>query len=100
MSKIQSLAPAERLLQMQELCSCAPLGASVLADTAAPDPGEEESIPVASELKRQLQDALADSFPRSAPFSLLLLHVTQFEHIQMPPTSPVVHKKVSCHAPA
>lgn len=100
MSKIQSPAPAERLSQTQELCSCAPLDASVFVDTVEHELCAEECIPVAPELKLQLQNALVDSFPRSAPFSLLLLHVTQFEHIQMPPTSPVVHKKVNCHAPA
>lgn len=103
MSKIRYSAPTERLAQNQEPCSCVLPGSGSLSDECAnadQERWEEESIPIAPELNALLQTALADHFPRSAVFSLLLLHVTQFEHIQMPPTSPIVHKRVSCHAPA
>ena len=39
-------------------------------------------------------------FPYRGSFSLLLLHIAQFEHIQLPPTSAVLHQKVSYHASA
>jgi hypothetical protein len=59
-----------------------------------------EVIPIAPALSALLQTALASHFPRLAPFSLLLLHVAQFEHLPMPPTAPILHKRVSWHAPA
>ncbi len=102
MSKIQYTAPAERLAQTQELCSCALPDSFVLTAISASEEQErwEEAIPIAPELNALLQTALESHFPRSTPFSLLLLHITQLEHIQMPPTSPIVHKRVRCHAPA
>jgi hypothetical protein len=102
MNKVRYPASTEHLSQTQALCSCTPPGSFVLAATAAEEDQErnEELIPLASALTRDLQRALASYFPRSTPFSLLLLHITQFEYIQMPPTSLVVHKRVNCHAPA
>lgn len=86
----------ERPSQTQDLCSCTPPGSFMLVDQER----EDEVVPISSALHEQLQVTLANSFPRSASFSLLVLHVTQFEHIQMPPGSSVVHQRVSCHAPA
>ena len=102
MSKIQYSAPAERLSPLQELCSCAPPGSFVSTGTLINQEQElwEEAVPIAPELNRRLQTALDNYFSQATPFSLLLFHITQFEHIQMPPDSSVVHKKVGCHAPA
>lgn len=103
MSKIRYSAPTERLAQDQEPCSCVPSGSVTLVERCANKEDQErweEIIPLAPELNALLQTALTSYFPRETPFSLLLLHVTQFEYVQMPPTSPIVHKKVSCHAPA
>lgn len=47
-----------------------------------------------------LRMTLEQHFPRAASFSLLLLHITSFEHIQMPPDSPIVHKRRSCQTSA
>ena len=60
----------------------------------------DDCIPVALEFSEVLQATLASHFPRSAPFSILLLHITQFQHISMPPGSSIVHKRLSCRASA
>ncbi len=102
MSKIRHSVSIAHVPPDQERCSCAPPGSLAVMERAASE-GQEESeerIPIAPALYRLLQVALASYYPRSTPFSLILLHVTQFEHIQMPPDSPIVHRRVSCHAPA
>ncbi|HEY0756221.1 MAG TPA: hypothetical protein VGD98_19855 [Ktedonobacteraceae bacterium] len=102
MSNIQYSVPPEELARTQGFCSCVPPGSLAGAEIGvwtALD-YQEELIPLAPALNQRLQATLTEHFPRSTPFSLLLLHVTQFEHIQMPPNSSVVHKKVSSHAPA
>lgn len=102
MSNIQFSAPPEHLELSQERCLCVAPGSLAGASSDAREGQEfwEETIPLAPALNERLQLALAEHFPCAALFSLLLLHVAQFEHIQMPPKSPVVHKKVSYHAPA
>jgi hypothetical protein len=102
MNKIRYPVSTEHLPQAQALCSCTPPGSFVLAETSADEDQErhEELIPLAPTLNVDLQTALASYFPRSEPFSMLLLHITQFEYIQMPPTSLIVHKRMNSHAPA
>jgi GGDEF domain-containing protein len=88
----------EQDLQAHEPCSCLPL--SPLQGEGEYRHGQEEFLLVAPELYHALRRALASFFPRSAPFSLFLLHITQFKHIQMPPTSAVIHQRLSFHASA
>lgn len=61
---------------------------------------EDEWIPVAPALSTTLRTALAYSFPRTTPFSLLLLHITQFERMQMSTDSSIAYKRLRYHAPA
>jgi hypothetical protein len=102
MSKIRYPAPTERLPQTQEFCSCLPPGSITPLGKSANEVQEnrEEVIPIAPVLNELLQTALASYFPCSVPFSLLLLHITQFEYVPMPPNSPLLHKRMNCHAPA
>ena len=64
--------------------------------TEEEEQGEDEytRITVASTPDDLLRQALERHFPRATPFSLLLLQIVSFEHIQMPPGSPVVHKRL------
>ena len=102
MSKIQSPAPAEASIQAQELCSCVPPGPCALAvDSEGEDQERQvEFVPIAPALSELLQAALAELFPCAPPFSLLLLHVTQFASVPLPPGSPVMRQRLNCHAPA
>ncbi len=102
MSKIQSPAPAEESIQAQELCFCVPPGPCALAvDSEGEDQERQvESVPVAPALSKLLQATLVELLPRATPFSLLLLHVTQFTFAPLPPGSPVVQQRLNCHAPA
>lgn len=100
MSKIQPPAPAESLAHTRVLCSCVPAGSSALAACSTGGVSETEMVLLASELDQRLQQTLRDHFPRSTPFSLLLLHITQFEQVQMSSAALIVPQRVSCHAPA
>lgn len=95
-------ASTEQIPQTHERCACRPLSSRQKSIHLASEgvDGQNNFIPVALTLNNALQTTLAHHFPRSTPLSILLLHITQFEHIPMPPTSPVVHKKLSCHASA
>jgi GGDEF domain-containing protein len=47
-----------------------------------------------------LRTSLEQMLPTLESFSLLLLHIAQFEHVQLPPTSAVIRQRVSYHASA
>lgn len=102
MSEMRYPVSTTRQLSTRERCSCSPLFSLRADPSSFPEERErrEDVIPVAPALSEALQSALASYFPRSTPFSILLLHIAQFEHISMPPGSAVVHKRVSCHASA
>ncbi len=95
MSESRHSASAESHASKHEPCSCPPLFPAG-SDASA---REDQSVPIAPSLGALLRTALARHFPRSTPLSLLLLHITQFEHLPMPPTSPIVHKRLRYHAP-
>src|SRR5260370_10967617 len=99
MSKITSNKQDAQIL---ELCSCRPLFSVQKEHDPGEVIGEEQDsfILVAPELRMALRAALLDQFPCATPFSLLLLHITQFERGQVFPGSPLAHKRVRCHAPA
>src|SRR5579883_323005 len=96
MSESRHSASAESHASEHEPCSCPPL---FPAGSDAPAQ-EHWSVPIAPPLRTLLRTTLARHFPRSTPLSLLLLHITQFEHLPLPPTSPIVHKRLRYHAPA
>jgi hypothetical protein len=96
MSESRPLASTESHAPEHEPCSCPPL---FPAGSEAPA-RDDQHVPIAPSLNVSLHTALADHFPRSTALSLLLLHITQVEHLPMPPTSPIVHKQLRYHAPA
>jgi hypothetical protein len=60
----------------------------------------EKVTPATSELNANIRQQLDSYFPRSAPLSLLLLHVSQLEHIHITPQSAILHKRQRYHASA
>src|SRR5579883_2617060 len=96
MSESRHSASAESHASEHEPCSCPPL---FPAGSDAPA-REDWSVPIAPSLYTLLRTTLARHFPRSTPLSLLLLHITQFEHLSLPPTSPIVYRRLRYHAPA
>ncbi len=97
MSKIWHSASIEFRADERELCSCPPLSLAAGSDNSA---REGLNIPVAPSLSNALRTTLARLFPRATPLSLLLLHITQFEHLLLSPTSPIVYRRLRYHAPA
>lgn len=97
MSETWHSAAAESRTEKREPCSCSPLFPAEGSDNSTQ---ERQDIPVAPALGKILRVALARHFPRSSPLSLFLLHITQFEHLSMPPTSSIVYKRLRYHAPA
>src|SRR5712691_1392248 len=85
-----------------ERCSCLPL--STLHAVASCEQGrvdvEDESLtPTTQELNSHLRSVLATSFPRETPLSVLLLHISQFEHIKTTSQSTTLYKRLRYHAP-
>src|SRR6266699_1427082 len=67
-----------------ERCSCMPPSAFQQLPTqgqAEEGPDNAQATLITRELSGHLHKILSASFPRSIPFSLLLLHVSQREHI-------------------
>lgn len=87
----------ERDAQAHEPCCCIPL--SFLQEKEE-HIHAQETLPISPVFFPVLQEAVAGFFPRSTPFSLFLLHIAQFKHIQMPPASSVICQRVSYHASA
>lgn len=57
-------------------------------------------VPATSELACSLRAILGTLFPRTEPLSILLLHISQLEHMHILPTSGMPHKRQRYHAPA
>jgi hypothetical protein len=104
MKEKQSSSPlhSEQQAQNRDRCLCLPLSPLQRNEILANEEAEKGPafLPVTSALDRKIQTTLTDCFPRSTPLSLLLLHITQFEHISMPPTAPTIHQRLKYHAPA
>lgn len=83
-----------------ELCECQPL--SILKRGQERQASEDylPMTPVTPELGAYLREALARYFPRSSPVSVLLLHITQLEHVHISPKSTILHRRHRFHAPA
>lgn len=57
-------------------------------------------MPMPAELSNILRDALSRRLPRAAPLSLLLLHITQLDHMHIVPQAEVSSTRQRYHAPA
>src|SRR5947209_2971411 len=84
-------------------CHCLPL--SSLQEVPLQVQGEEgidhhKVTPASPELNALIRAKLEQSFPRSTPLGLLLLHVSQLEHITIHPQSALLHKRQRLHASA
>jgi len=84
-------------------CTCPPLSPLHNAPwhEQAQDDAENfrQLIPATPEMNSQLRTILNDYFPRSTPLSILLLHISQLEHIHIAPKSAILHKRHRYHAP-
>lgn len=81
-------------------CSCLPLSSLHAADLQEyGEEGNEQIVLASQELTMHVRQALAAYFPRTTPFSLLLLHVSQWEYKQVSQQSTVVHVRHRFHAP-
>jgi hypothetical protein len=58
-----------------------------------------EVTPATLELNSSLRAQLENYFPRSAPLSVLLLHISQLEHIHINPKSALLYKRHRYHVP-
>lgn len=86
--------------QVEERCECQPLS-SLHQQIGQNDTGEVRPVtPATPELNTYLRAALAGQFPRSAPLSVLLLHISQLEHIHIAPNTAILHRRQRYHAPA
>lgn len=99
MSEIRQPLSPEQSEPARELCACLPLSPRLSMNSLDMDTSRDY-VPVAPALGLTLRAALTGFIASKTPCSLLLLHITQFEHISMPPTSPLMSQRLSCHAPA
>jgi GGDEF domain-containing protein len=86
-----------------DLCTCQPL--SALHKTSWEEHAENpemltEVTPATIEMNSYLRAILNNYFPRSATLSVLLIHISQLEHIHIAPKSAVLHKRNHYHASA
>jgi hypothetical protein len=84
-------------------CNCLPLSPLHLVRPQGREDegyeGYEQVIPVSQELGKQVHLTLEKYFPRTTPFSMLLLHVSQWEYKQVAQQSAIVHLRHRFHAP-
>lgn len=100
-----SLTPAVRYLDSpaSDLCTCLPLSRlhREIWENHAENPEQlTEMTPATLELNSSLRALLQNYFPRSTPLSVLLLHISQFEHIHITSKSAVFHKRHRYHVPS
>jgi hypothetical protein len=94
---IQSGSPAA------ERCNCLPISSiQVVPSQDQEENGEEyhRITPASPALNILLRQQLESFFPRSTPLSLLLLHISQLEHININPQSGLLSKRQRYHAAA
>lgn len=84
-----------------ERCDCPPL--SLLHRLPGSDSESATEIvpvtPATQELNRNVRLRLAALFPRTTPLSLLLIHISQLDHVHITPRTLVLHKRHRYHAP-
>lgn len=98
-----AVAVCDVLEQTAERCHCHPLASLQAVPLQPPDEDEldcDKVTPATVELNMSIRAQLSSFFPRSTPLSILLLHVSQLEHIHIAPQTTVLHKRLRYHAPA
>ena len=88
-----------------DLCSCPPVSSLCLLTTTQQKSKEQEwsdeehsqVLPIPPALNAALRTRLQTLFPSVSAVSVLLLHVSQFEHIHITPTMEIVHKRKRYH---
>ncbi|MEO8954850.1 MAG: hypothetical protein ABI396_00370 [Ktedonobacteraceae bacterium] len=88
-----------------ERCRCQPLSSIQAIPLHEQDEDEDEMdcdkiTPATPELTTSIRMQLSNFFPRSTALSILLLHVSQLEHIHIAPQTAILHKRLRYHAPA
>ncbi len=84
-------------------CTCQPLSALHKASCDEHTENFEQFVevtPATTEMNSFLRTILNSYFQRSASLSILLLHISQLEHIHIVPKSAILHKRQRYHAPA
>jgi hypothetical protein len=81
---------------VEESCTCLPLS-SLYQASQEESREHEENIPATQDLNSHLRSLLASFFPRSAPLSVLHLHISQLEPIHSVTQS--VYQRSRYHAP-
>ncbi|MGH2495898.1 MAG: diguanylate cyclase domain-containing protein [Ktedonobacteraceae bacterium] len=84
-----------------ERCDCPPLS-SLHRASGSEQGGVGDIVPITpatQELNRYLRARLAALFPRTTPLSLLLIHISQLDHVHITPRTVVLHKRQRYHAP-
>lgn len=84
-----------------ERCDCPPLSSLHREPGSNLESGAEivPVTPATQELNRHVRSRLAALFPRSTPLSLLLIHISQLDHVHITPKTIVLHKRHRYHAP-
>ena len=101
-------SPTSKTIQAveRELCICPPASSLCLLpeyqSRTTQTWNEEQSffLPVHETLNTTVRLHLQTVFPSAPLLSVLLLHISQLEHIQIPPETAVVHKRQRYHASA
>ena len=85
-----------------DLCNCLPLSRLHQGtwDDHAENPEQwTEVTPATLEMNSSLRTQLENYFPGSTSLSVLLLHISQLEHIHITPKSAILHKRHRYHVP-
>ena len=86
-----------------DLCTCLPLSRrhqEAWKDHAENPEQLTEVTPATLEMHSSLRSELENYFPCSTPLSVLLLHISQLEHVHITPKSAILHKRHRYHVSA
>ncbi|HXZ03900.1 MAG TPA: hypothetical protein VEH81_03655 [Ktedonobacteraceae bacterium] len=86
-----------------DVCTCLPLSGihqELWQGHAEKSDQTIEVTPATPEMHCSLRSQLENYFPRSTPLSILLLHISQLEHIHMTPKSAILHRRNRYHVSA
>lgn len=96
---VSSPLPLEQTSLDLECCMCHPLS-NLRRVAALEDDWEEKLVMTNVTLNNRLCTVLQDFFPRSAPLSIILLHISQREQAPLGAQPNVLRKRKCYHAPA
>ncbi len=95
-----------------DICSCPPISPLCLSSTTEQtihsnnvqcnwdDEDDDPILPTSFALNNALRTHLHTLFSRTTPLSIMLVHVSQLEHMQITPETVVWHKRRRYHPPA